>query len=71
MHDEDDRNIINATIALAKNMKLNIIAEGVETIQQKEYLLENGCKEIQGYLYSRPVPAAEMTALLEAKVINI
>ncbi|MCP3851710.1 MAG: EAL domain-containing protein, partial [Gammaproteobacteria bacterium] len=62
--DEDDRIIITSTISLAKNMKLNVIAEGVETIEQKEFILEKGCEMIQGYYYSKPVPEQKMTQLL-------
>jgi diguanylate cyclase (GGDEF)-like protein/PAS domain S-box-containing protein len=64
--DEDDRIIINSTIDLAKNMKLGVIAEGVETIEQKDYLLEHGCKLIQGYYYSPPVPVQEINILLKS-----
>jgi len=66
VEDEDDRIIITSTIALAKNMKLGIIAEGVETLEQKNYILEQGCGLIQGYYYSRPVPELEMTQLLNS-----
>ena len=38
----------------------NIISEGVETIEQKDFLLENGCDYIQGYFYAKPMPAEEM-----------
>jgi len=55
--DEDDVAIVESIIALAKSLKLHIIAEGVETEAQKEFLLEKGCTHIQGYLYSKPLPA--------------
>lgn len=58
-HDDEDASICKAIIALAKSLKLSIIAEGVETIEQKDFLLENGCENIQGYLYSKPIPADE------------
>ncbi|HLD23388.1 MAG TPA: EAL domain-containing protein, partial [Sulfuricurvum sp.] len=53
-HDEDDRAITKAIIALAQSLNLEIIAEGVETREQKEFLVQNGCENIQGYLYSKP-----------------
>jgi diguanylate cyclase (GGDEF)-like protein/PAS domain S-box-containing protein len=64
--DEEDSAIVKAIIALGKSLNLKLIAEGVETQEQKEFLLTNGCHHMQGYLYSRPVSAQEMTALLEA-----
>lgn len=63
--DENDIGIAKTIIALANSLKLNVIAEGVETKEQKDFLVENGCKNIQGYLYSKPVPAIEMEQLLE------
>ena len=62
--DEEDVGITKAVIALAKSLNLRIIAEGVETKEQKEFLVKNGCDNIQGYLYSKPVPADEMEILL-------
>jgi EAL domain-containing protein (putative c-di-GMP-specific phosphodiesterase class I) len=63
--DEDDVAITKAIIALGKSLKLKLIAEGVETQEQKEFLVKNGCEYIQGYLYSRPIPATEMEILLQ------
>ncbi len=57
--DEEDVVISKSIIALAKNMGLNVIAEGVETKQQKDFLLENGCRYIQGYHFGRPMIAPE------------
>ncbi|MCU7835120.1 MAG: EAL domain-containing protein [gamma proteobacterium symbiont of Taylorina sp.] len=63
--DEEDVAIAKAVITLAKNLNLRIIAEGVETTEQKEFLVQNGCTNIQGYLYSRPIPANEMEEYLK------
>ena len=54
-HDSDDMAIVKSIIALAKSLHLNIIAEGVETLEQKNFLLDEGCDVIQGYFYSKPV----------------
>ncbi len=56
-YNEEDSGIVRAVIALAEALKLHIIAEGVEKEEQKKFLIENGCKNIQGYLYSRPIEA--------------
>ncbi|MBE9525635.1 MAG: EAL domain-containing protein [Proteobacteria bacterium] len=64
-HDEEDAAIAKAVIALAQSLNLNIIAEGVETIEQKEFLIQHGCSNIQGYFYSRPIPADEMGVYLK------
>ncbi len=61
----EDAAIVKAIIALAKRLELNLIAEGVETTLQKEFLLRNGCKNIQGYYYSRPVDEADIYAMLK------
>ena len=55
--DEEDSGIVKAVIALAKALSLRIIAEGVETEEQKEFLIKNECHNIQGYFYSRPIEA--------------
>ena len=62
--DEEDAGITRAVIALAQSLKLKVIAEGVETIMQRDFLIENECKDIQGYLYSKPIPAIELEVLL-------
>ena len=62
--DEEDAAIVKAIIALANTLGLDIIAEGVENKEQKEFLIENGCYQIQGYYYGRPMPAEEMKKTL-------
>lgn len=63
-HDPNDAAIVQAIIALARTLGMTTIAEGVETEAQLGYLRSVHCKEMQGYLYSRPLPAAEFSALL-------
>ncbi|MEM8514564.1 diguanylate cyclase (GGDEF)-like protein/PAS domain S-box-containing protein [Massilia sp. MP_M2] len=63
-HDANDAAIVTSIIALAHNLKLAVIAEGVETLAQLDYLRTHGCDEMQGYYFSKPVPAGEFEALL-------
>jgi EAL domain-containing protein (putative c-di-GMP-specific phosphodiesterase class I) len=63
--DEDAAAIACAIINLGHSLGLKIIAEGVETEQQMKFLQENHCDYMQGFLFSRPLPADEFVALLE------
>lgn len=63
-NDEEDVSIARAIIALAYSLKLSVIAEGVESREQKEFLIKNGCSHIQGYYYSKPISADEMEEIL-------
>lgn len=65
VEDPDDATIVSATISLAHNMGLQVVAEGVTTIAQMEFLLERNCHAMQGYLFSHPVSAEEFTMELE------
>ena len=65
LEDEDDATIVRAIIQLAKNLSMQVIAEGVETIEQEAYIIEQGCDEGQGYLYSKPLPPRELTLYLK------
>jgi EAL domain-containing protein (putative c-di-GMP-specific phosphodiesterase class I) len=60
-----DLAIVNAIIALGKGLNLHVVAEGVETEEIKNLLKNMGCEYIQGYLFSKPLPAAEATKLLK------
>lgn len=63
-NDTDDAAIIDAICALAYKLRLNVIAEGVEHIEQLQYLQQIGITRVQGYLFSRPLPATALEAVL-------
>jgi len=63
---QESRAIIQAVVGLAKQLKIKTTAEGVETQEQLEFLANQGCAELQGYLFSRPVPVAELGRLILA-----
>ena len=63
--DSSDRAIVRTIIAMAHSLKLNVIAEGVETEEQRQLLLDSGCKHYQGYLFSQPIPIDEFEVLLK------
>ncbi len=62
----DDASIVASIISMAQNLNLHVVAEGVETDAQLEFLRNHGCDMVQGYLYSRPLPADEYVAWLQA-----
>lgn len=64
--DRDDAAIIEAIISMAHSLRLDVIAEGVETADQQEFLRRHGCDQMQGYFYSEPVPADKFEELLAA-----
>jgi EAL domain-containing protein (putative c-di-GMP-specific phosphodiesterase class I) len=65
--DAEDSAIAEAIIAMGKRLRLTVVAEGVETAEQQAFLREHDCDEMQGFLFSRPVPAGEFAELLREK----
>jgi diguanylate cyclase (GGDEF)-like protein/PAS domain S-box-containing protein len=63
--DANDRAIVQTIVAMARNMKLDVIAEGVESGEQRQSLLDLGCEHYQGYLFSKPTPSDQLENLLK------
>ena len=63
--DSSDKEIVRTIIAMAEIMNMDVIAEGVETDEQRQLLLNNGCTQYQGYLFGKPVPIAQFEASLQ------
>jgi len=63
--DINDKAIVSTIIAMAQSMELEVIAEGVETEEQRQLLINKGCKKYQGYLFGRPVPIEDFEAALQ------
>jgi len=65
--DPDDAAIADAVISLGHSLKMQVIAEGVETAEQLDYLRAHGCDEMQGYYFSHPLPAEAFAELVRNK----
>jgi diguanylate cyclase (GGDEF)-like protein/PAS domain S-box-containing protein len=67
----EDAAIVRSLIAMAHNLGLRVIAEGVETEAQAAFLLKEQCEEAQGYLYAKPLPAAEFEVYLKGRQLGL
>jgi EAL domain-containing protein (putative c-di-GMP-specific phosphodiesterase class I) len=63
--DEEDAGIVTAVIGMGKSLHMRVIAEGIETREQLDFLQEHGCPQGQGFYFGRPVPATEFGRILE------
>jgi diguanylate cyclase (GGDEF)-like protein/PAS domain S-box-containing protein len=68
--DRDDCEIVSAIIGMAHNLNLKAVAEGVEDVEQVEFLRSKGCNEIQGYLINRPLPAHEIVRFFDRNLLR-
>jgi diguanylate cyclase (GGDEF)-like protein len=69
--EENVEAVLSAIILLSKKMKLEIVAEGVETFKQLDFLIEQGCEQVQGYLFSKPKPVLEIEEVLFKGTIQV
>ncbi len=65
--DPVDAAIVRSVINVGQSLQIGVVAEGVETVEQRDFLLANGCWEAQGYLYGRPMPAERLTEHLHGQ----
>jgi EAL domain-containing protein (putative c-di-GMP-specific phosphodiesterase class I) len=65
--DSEDQAIAQAIISMGKALGMTVIAEGVETLEQEAFLRSHACDEMQGFLFSKPLPAKQMADLLRAE----
>jgi diguanylate cyclase (GGDEF)-like protein/PAS domain S-box-containing protein len=68
-HNEKDSALIDAMISMGKALKLNIVAEGVETREQLSYLQKHSCDQFQGFFFSKPVPSADVVPLVRRRLL--
>jgi diguanylate cyclase (GGDEF)-like protein/PAS domain S-box-containing protein len=68
VHDVRDAAIVSTIITLGQTMGMTVIAEGVETAAQRDFLAERGCRSYQGYFFSRPLPSGQLQTLLSRRM---
>jgi EAL domain-containing protein (putative c-di-GMP-specific phosphodiesterase class I) len=68
-NDPDDAAIVRTIIALGRNLGLKVVAEGVETAAQMQFLRDHACDEVQGFFFSRPISQQQFENLLRAVLV--
>jgi EAL domain-containing protein (putative c-di-GMP-specific phosphodiesterase class I) len=68
-HVADDTDLTEAIVAMGRTLSLTVVAQGVETKAQADFVRRNACDEIQGYYFNRPLPAEHIAELLRARTI--
>ncbi len=71
IEDRDDASLARAIITMGHSLNLKVLAEGVETPEQLEFLRQHGCDEVQGFLFSKPLPAEEVVALFDSEMRSL
>ncbi len=66
--DAEDRALTEAIIAMGKSLKLTVVAEGVETLEQQTFLHDHACDEMQGFFFSKPIPSDQFAELLRQRI---
>ena len=70
-NDQDDITLTKMILSMSHHLSLSAVAEGVETEEQAEFLINHGCEYLQGYLYAKPMPEQELLALIHEKVNSV
>ncbi|WP_229766290.1 EAL domain-containing protein, partial [Vibrio cholerae] len=68
-HSESDQEIVRSMLHVAKKLNLNVVVEGIESTQQEQFILEQGCDVGQGFLYGKPMPSEVFTLKLESHAL--
>ena len=69
--DRDDCAITSSIVDIARNLELDTVAEGIETVAQRDYLISEGCDQVQGYYFARPLPEGEFMNLITSELDKV